>query len=75
MKEEHLPLAHSVFGDIGVQFTTEGRRYLGAAVGSSDFVKSYVSDKVKRTASAASSAYQTWPLPMDLPGLFLPVIE
>ena len=34
-------------GDTGVQFTTEGRRYLGAAIGSSDFVKSYVIGKVK----------------------------
>ena len=47
VKETHLPMARSIFGDTGIQFTTEGRRYLGAAIGSSDFVKSYVSDKVK----------------------------
>ena len=47
VKESHLSLAHSIFGDTGVQFTTEGRRYLGAAIGSSDFVKSYVIGKVK----------------------------
>ena len=28
VKELHLSLAHSIFGDTGVQFTTEGRRYL-----------------------------------------------
>lgn len=47
VKETHLPLARSIFGDTGIQLTTEGRRYLGAALGSSDFVRSYVNDKVK----------------------------
>ena len=42
VKEAHLPLAHSIFYDTGVQFTTEGRLNLGAAIGTSDFVNSYV---------------------------------
>ena len=47
VKEMHLPMARAIFKDTGIQFTTEGRRYLGAAIGSAVFVKSYVSVKVK----------------------------
>ena len=47
VKEAHLPLARDIFGDTGVQLTAEGRRYLGAALGSSDFIKSYVNHRVK----------------------------
>ena len=47
VKESHLSLARSIFGDTAIQFTTEGRQYLGAAIGSSDFTKSYVIGKVK----------------------------
>ena len=47
-------MARSVFEDTGIQFTTEGRRYLGAAIGTSDFVKSYVSDKVKEWSDELS---------------------
>ena len=42
VKEIHLPLARSIFGDTGIQFTTEGRWYLGAALGSSIFIRSQV---------------------------------
>ena len=54
MKEIHLPLARSIFGDTGIQFTTEGRRYLGAALGSSVFIRSYVNDKVKEWCNELS---------------------
>ena len=54
VKEAHLPLAHSIFGDTGVQFTTEGRRYLGAAIGTSDFVNSYVRAKVEEWSGELS---------------------
>ena len=54
VKETHLLMARSIFEDTGIQFTTEGRRYLGAAIGSSDFVKSYVSDKVKEWSDELS---------------------
>ena len=47
-------MARSIFEDTGIQFTTEGRRYLGAAIGTSDFVKSYVSDKVKEWSDELS---------------------
>ena len=53
IKEIHLPMAHSIFEDTGIQFTTEGRRYLGA-IGSFDFVKSYVSNKVKEWSDELS---------------------
>ena len=43
----NLPAARAIFEDIGIQFTTQGKRYLGAAIGSADFVQSFVNDKVK----------------------------
>ena len=51
VKETHLLLAYSNFGDTGVQFTAEGRRYLWAALGC---FKSYVSDKVKEWSDELS---------------------
>ena len=54
VKETHLPMTRSIFEDTGIQFTTEGRCYLGAAIGTSDFVKSYVSDKVKEWSDELS---------------------
>ena len=38
VKETHLPMAHAIFENTGIQVTTQGRRYLGAAIGSADFV-------------------------------------
>ena len=38
--------AKSLFNDTGVSITTEGQRYLGAALGSSSFVESYVQNKI-----------------------------
>ena len=40
-------MAHDIFGDTGVQLTTEGRKYLGVALGSSEFIKSHVNGKVR----------------------------
>ena len=54
VKEMHLPMARAIFKDTGIQFTTEGRRYLGAAIGSAVFVKSYVSVKVKEWSDELS---------------------
>jgi len=45
VKEVHLAQACSTFSDTGIQITTKGRRYLGSAVGSPGFVKSYVSEE------------------------------
>ena len=47
VKEEHLIQARSIFVGTNIQFTTEGKRYLGSAFGSPVFVQSYVDDKVK----------------------------
>ena len=38
----------------GIQFTTPGRQYLGAAIGSVDFVQSFVNDKVKKWSDGLS---------------------
>ena len=46
MKEEHLDLAKKVFAGCGICITAEGKRHLGAAIGSPTFVKHYVSEKV-----------------------------
>ena len=45
-KEKHLSTAISSFSNTGVQVTSEGRPYLGAAIGTKEFVVSYVKHKV-----------------------------
>ena len=45
IKEEHLE-AQELFQESGVSITTEGKRHLGAAVGTSQFVAGYVLKKV-----------------------------
>ena len=42
LSNEHLALATEIFTDSGVQITVEGRRRLGAALGTSSFIKAYV---------------------------------
>ena len=54
VKETHLPMAHAIFENTGIQITTQGRRYLGAAIGSADFVQSFVNDKVKEWSDKLS---------------------
>ena len=46
-KEEHEVCAIKVFDGTGVQITTEGKRHLGAAIGSRSFAKEYLSSKVE----------------------------
>ena len=46
VKEEHKENATQAFADTGVQVTTEGKRHLGAAIGSHSFTKEYVGRKV-----------------------------
>ena len=43
----HLEEARLLFVNTGVQISTDGRRELGAPLGSSSFVENYVSEKVK----------------------------
>ena len=54
VKEEHVVQAHSIFTDTGIQITTEGKRYLGSALGSPAFVESYVNGKVKEWSDELS---------------------
>ena len=41
-----LDYVNTLFSDTGIKVTTEGKRHLGAALGSDSFVKSYAEDKV-----------------------------
>ena len=47
VKEEILPLAETVFEGSGVSITKEGKRHLGAAIGTEAFKEAYVQDKVE----------------------------
>ena len=53
-KETHLPMVNAIFENTGIQVTTQGRRYLGAAIGSADFVPLFVNDKVKEWSDELS---------------------
>ena len=46
VKEEHLPKAESIFAETGIHITCTGRRHLGAALGTPEFVEEYVMEKV-----------------------------
>ena len=46
VKEDHLEEAKAQFNNSGVSITTDGKRHLGAAVGTSQFVSGYVQHKV-----------------------------
>ncbi len=46
-EEEHLTTAITQFANEGVNITSEGRPYLGAALGKPEFVFSYVRNKVQ----------------------------
>ena len=45
-KEKHLTTATALFANTGVKVTSEGKPYLGAAIGKPEFVTSYIRDKV-----------------------------
>ena len=47
-KEKHLAIATTLFANTGVQVTSEGRPYLGAAIGTQEFVISHVQDRVTK---------------------------
>ena len=46
VKEECLASAQRVFGDSGIQITSAGRPYLGAALGSSHYIRDYTQDRI-----------------------------
>ena len=47
VKPELLPLASDIFAGSGVNITVEGRRQLGAALGTRSFTEVYVKNKVQ----------------------------
>ena len=47
VKEQHHVTAQDAFGDTGISITTEGKQYLGAAIGSADFSEEFVKRKVE----------------------------
>ena len=48
VKEEKLEEAHSIFRGTNVSITSDGRKLLGAAIGTAHFVNSYVQQKVAK---------------------------
>ena len=46
VKSERERLAKEIFGEININITTEGRKHLGAALGSRVFFEEYVDEKV-----------------------------
>ena len=47
VKPDLLNLAHSVFAGTGIEVVTDGARYLGAAIGTPDFIAGYTAGKVQ----------------------------
>ena len=47
VKPAYLSNAHALFDGTGVQITVEGKRHMGAALGSHLFAEQYVSEKVE----------------------------
>ena len=48
VKEEKLEEAHSIFRGTNASITSDGRKLLGAAIGTTRFVNSYVQQKVAK---------------------------
>ena len=48
VKAEHVEKARELFAGTGINVTTEGKRHLGAAIGSRSYTVEYVADKVKK---------------------------
>ena len=46
VKNQHVNLANEVFQHSNVQITTNGERHLGAVIGSNEYKKDYVDDKI-----------------------------
>ena len=51
VKPQHERDVKELFSDTGIGKTSEGKRHLGAAVGSRFFLESYISEKVKAWTS------------------------
>ena len=48
VKPQFIDQAKELFKDTGVQITMEGQKYLGAAIGSPQFMESYITSKVTK---------------------------
>jgi hypothetical protein len=48
VKEEYLPLAKSIFAGSNINITYSGRPYLGAPIGTQDYVDNFISEKTKK---------------------------
>jgi hypothetical protein len=48
VKGSALAQAHDIFSNTAINITSEGRPYLGAALGSQEYINQYVSDKVQK---------------------------
>ena len=46
VKDDHLDQATNIFGNSGVNITSSGQKHLGAALGSTEFIKKFVKKKV-----------------------------
>ena len=68
MKAEHDETARQLFTDTDVNISIEGKRHLGAALGSRTFTEEYVTNKVQgwEAALVASSANQACVHPVNL---------
>ena len=54
VKDAKLSAAHATFQGSGMPITSEGKHYLGAAIGSELFVHSYVSEKLSEWMTGLS---------------------
>ena len=50
VKEEYLSSAQCIFDGSGIQITSAGQPYLGAAIGSQDYIRNYTQDHVSQWA-------------------------
>lgn len=55
VKKDHLDTAKDVFCDSNIQITTSGRPLLGAAIGSEEFIESFIQEKVATWLSELST--------------------
>ena len=46
VKDAYREKAERLFGDTGIQITIEGRKHLGAVIGSQEFKNKYVPEKI-----------------------------
>ena len=58
VKAEHVGRARELFADTDINITTEGKRHLGAAVGSRSYTEEYVAGKVAEW----SEEIKSWPI-------------